>query len=42
MIKDGDFKGAQQMDVNDIQSKFGDKYDKAVDQMLDYTEEIDP
>ena len=42
MIEGGDFKGAQQMDVDDIQSKFGNKYDDAIQQMQRYTDELDP
>lgn len=40
-IENGDFKGAQQMDIDDVQSKFGNKYDDAIDQMKQYTESID-
>jgi len=36
LISQGDFRGAQQMDVFDVQTKFGDKYDDAIQQMLDY------
>ena len=28
-----------QMDIDDIHSKFGSKYDKAIDQMRDYARE---
>jgi hypothetical protein len=42
MIESGDFKGAQQMDIDDVRSKFGDKYDDAIQQMRDHTEELDP
>ncbi|WP_269815554.1 hypothetical protein [Parvularcula mediterranea] len=41
MIEAGDFKGAQQMDIDDIQSKFGDKYDDAIQEMRDYTDTLD-
>lgn len=37
LIQKGDFKGAQQMDIDDIRSRFGSKYDDAIGQMLDYT-----
>lgn len=38
LIEAGDFKGAIKMDIDDIQSKFGDKYDGAIQEMLDYAE----
>jgi YD repeat-containing protein len=38
LINQGDFRGAQQMDINDISRKFGNKYDDAVQQMLRYSE----
>ncbi|VEE61137.1 RHS repeat-associated core domain [Shewanella putrefaciens] len=41
LIQRGDFKGAQQMDINDVRSKFGEKYDKAINQMLDYSKTLD-
>jgi len=37
LIEQGRFREAQQMDIIDIQSKFGGKYDEAIKQMLDYT-----
>ncbi|MER9683882.1 RHS repeat-associated core domain-containing protein [Mesorhizobium sp. M0184] len=37
-IQAGDFQKAQQMDINDIASKFGDKYNEAIRQMLGYSE----
>ena len=33
---------AIQMDVNDIRSRFGNKYDDAIQQMLDYAKTVDP
>jgi len=42
LIDQGDFTGAQQMDIDDVQSKFGNKYDGAIKEMQDYTKEIDP
>ena len=30
------------MDIDDAQSKFGNKYDGAIKEMQDYTKEIDP
>jgi hypothetical protein len=40
LIKEGKFKEAQQMDIDDVQTKFGDKYDEGIKQMEEYTEEI--
>ena len=40
LIKQGKFKEAQQMDINDVRSKFGNKYDEGIKQMQDYTEEL--
>ena len=37
LINAGDFMGAQQMDIDDIHSKFGNKYNKAINEMRDYT-----
>jgi hypothetical protein len=37
LIEQGDFQGAQQMDIVDIKSKFGNKYDEAIQQMQDYS-----
>ena len=28
---------AQQMDIDDVKSKFGNKYNKAIEEMRDYT-----
>lgn len=36
LINAGKFKEAIDMDIEDIRSKFGDKYDGAIEQMLDY------
>lgn len=36
LIDAGDFKGAFEMDVNDIRSKFGSKYDKAIEEARQY------
>jgi hypothetical protein len=35
-IDNGDFIGAIQMDIEDLSSKFGSKYDIAINEMLDY------
>ncbi|GLS86641.1 hypothetical protein GCM10010873_16150 [Cypionkella aquatica] len=37
-ISQGDFRGAQQMDVDDIIGKFGNRYNQAIEQMLNYSE----
>ena len=39
LIRQGDFRAAQQMDIQDIQEKFGSKYDDAIQQMLKYSQE---
>ena len=36
LIESGDFEGAMQMDIDDIHSKFGDKYDEAIEQAVEY------
>jgi hypothetical protein len=36
LIDNGDFEGAMQMDIDDIQDQFGHKYDHAIDEMLEY------
>jgi hypothetical protein len=40
LIQQGQFRTAQQMDINDVRLKFGDKYDRAIAQMLRYMDEI--
>jgi uncharacterized protein RhaS with RHS repeats len=40
LIAKGDFKGAQNMDIKDVQSKFGDKYNVLIKQMEDYTKKL--
>jgi filamentous hemagglutinin len=37
LIAQGDFQGAQQMDIADIKSKFGNKYDAGIRQVLNYS-----
>ncbi|WP_258840403.1 hypothetical protein [Mechercharimyces sp. CAU 1602] len=39
LIRQGNFKQAQQMDIDDIRSKFGDKYDEGIEQMVKYSRE---
>ncbi len=34
MIDQADYRGAIQMDIDDIQSKFGSKYDNAIREMI--------
>jgi RHS repeat-associated protein len=41
LISQGKFKEAQQMDINDVRSKFGNKYDGAIAQMEEYTRTLD-
>ncbi len=41
LIEQGKFREALQMDVDDIHSKFGDKYDDAIAQMLEYVDELE-
>jgi len=41
LIDQGKFKEAVQMDINDIHSKFGDKYDKAIGEMLTYLDKLE-
>ena len=36
LINNGDFMRAQQMDIDDVKSKFGNKYNKTIDEMRDY------
>lgn len=40
LIDSGKFKEAQQMDIDDIRSKFGDKYDDAIKEMEEYTDKL--
>ena len=39
LVKEGKFKEAMQMDIDDIHEKFGDKYDDAISQMQEAAEE---
>ena len=41
LIENGDFRGALQMDIDDIREKFGNKYDKAIEQMLVYVDKLE-
>lgn len=40
LIKEGKFEDAVQMDIDDIQEKFGDKYNDAINQMKEYVQEL--
>lgn len=40
LIEQGKFREAQQMDIDDVRSKFNDKYDDAIEQMKKYTDEL--
>ena len=40
LIESGMFKEAQQMDIEDLHMKFGDKYDKGIEEMVQYTEQL--
>lgn len=40
-INNGDFEGAYQMDVDDLHSKFGDKYDAQIEANSKYVDELE-
>ena len=40
LIDSGLFREAQQMDIDDVRAKFGNKYDKSIQEMLEYTIEL--
>jgi hypothetical protein len=40
LIARGEFLVAQQMDLNDVRSKFGSMYDRGIEQALVYTVEL--
>lgn len=40
LIDEGKFDEALQMDMDDIHEKFGDKYDNAINEMLEYIDEL--
>jgi filamentous hemagglutinin len=42
LLQEGKLKEAIEMDVQDIRSKFGSKYDEALKQMQDYANSLDP
>jgi hypothetical protein len=39
LVDAGDFFGAMKMDINDVRSKFGSKYNKGIGQMMKYAKE---
>lgn len=41
LIDSGDFRGALQMDIDDIHEKFGDKYDAQIQEMLEYVDKLE-
>ncbi len=41
LIDEGKCREALQMDIDDIHEKFGDKYDDAIGQMMDYVDELE-
>lgn len=41
LIEQGKFREALQMDIDDIHEKFGDKYDDAIKDMLDYVDKLE-
>lgn len=41
LIEAGKFREALQMDIDDIREKFGDKYDLAIAEMLQYVDELE-
>ncbi len=40
LIEQGKFREAQQMDIDDVRSKFNDKYDNAIEEMKKYTDQL--
>lgn len=40
LIEQGKFKEAMQMDINDIRFKFGNKYDKSIEEALKYLDKL--
>ena len=41
LIEEGHFLDAVMMDINDIRSKFGDKYNEAIEEMLNYITQLE-
>ena len=40
LIDKGLFREAQQMDIDDVRAKFGNKYNESIQEMLEYTDEL--
>ena len=40
LVNDGDFIGAMQMDINNVQSLFGTKYNDGINDMVNYTQQL--
>lgn len=40
LIEQGNFQAAQDMDIQDLRSKFGQKYDQAIEQLRQYTNQL--
>lgn len=41
LIRQGKFREAVQMDIDDIRDKFGDKYDDAISEMMEYVDQLE-
>ncbi len=41
LVEQGKFREALQMDIDDIRDKFGDKYDDAIAEMLEYVDKLE-
>ena len=41
LIEQGKFREALQMDIDDIHDKFGDKYDDAIAEMMEYVDQLE-
>lgn len=41
LIEEGKFREALQMDIDDIHDKFGDKYDDAIAEMMEYVDKLE-
>ena len=41
LIEAGKFREAMQMDIDDIREKFGDKYEDAIAEMMDYVDQLE-
>lgn len=40
LIDQGKFREAQQMDIDDVRQKFGNKYESGLQQMVKYTDDL--